>query len=130
MGDILLTETSSQSVQCLVNELNCQFALKDLGKLNYYLGFKANRNGSSLHLSQSNYASDLPVKTLTQDAKSCATPITVGTKLYTKDSHVLEDPTLYRSTIGVHQYLIMTRPYLSFVDNKLSQFLKAPALLQ
>lgn len=51
VGDILLTETSSQSVQCLVNELNCQFALKDLGKLNYYLGFKANRNGSSLHLS-------------------------------------------------------------------------------
>lgn len=36
------------------------------------------------------------------------------------------DPTLYRSLVGALQYLIITRPDLSYVVNQASQFLQTP----
>ncbi|XP_044511268.1 secreted RxLR effector protein 161-like isoform X1 [Mangifera indica] len=65
-----------------------------------------------------------------QDSKSYKTPMAANTKLFIGDSEPYSDPTQYRSTIGALQYLTMTRPDLSFVVNKLSQFLKNPSQLQ
>ncbi|XP_031285932.1 uncharacterized protein LOC116144631 [Pistacia vera] len=53
-----------------------------------------------------------------------------GTKLSAIDSELFKDPSLYRSTIGALQYLILTSPAISFTVNKLSQYLQAPTELQ
>lgn len=42
---------------------------------------------------------------------------------------VLQQPSIYRSTVGALQYLTLTRPDISFAVNKLSQFLKSPTEL-
>ncbi|XP_031264846.1 secreted RxLR effector protein 161-like [Pistacia vera] len=65
-----------------------------------------------------------------QDAHPCPTPMAAGTKLFSSDSELFKDPTLYRSTIGALQYVTLTRPDISFTVNKLSQFLQAPTELQ
>lgn len=64
------------------------------------------------------------------DSKPCQTPIAVGTKFFLGDSGTYANPTHYKSIIGALQYLTMIRPDLSFVVNKLSQFLKGPMKLQ
>jgi hypothetical protein len=38
----------------------------------------------------------------------------------------LDDVTIYRSTVGALQYLMMTRPDLSFAVNKVYQFMQNP----
>ncbi|RVW80474.1 Retrovirus-related Pol polyprotein from transposon RE2 [Vitis vinifera] len=58
--------------------------------------------------------------------KPSSTPMTIGKKLALEDSAPFPNVTLYRSTIGVLQYLTLTRSDISFSVNKLSQFLKAP----
>ncbi|XP_031287216.1 uncharacterized protein LOC116145926 [Pistacia vera] len=64
------------------------------------------------------------------EAHPCPSLMAVGTKLCSNDSEIFKDHTLYRRTIGVLQYLTLTRPDISFIVNKLSQFLQAPIELQ
>lgn len=45
-------------------------------------------------------------------------------QLLLNDEEVFDDPTLHRSSIRVHQCLIMTWPNLFFIVNRLSQFMK------
>ncbi|XP_031272666.1 secreted RxLR effector protein 161-like [Pistacia vera] len=64
------------------------------------------------------------------EAHPCSTLMAVGTWLFSGDSDLFKQPSLYRSTIGALQYLTLTRHDLSFPVNKLSQFLSAPTTLQ
>lgn len=54
----------------------------------------------------------------------------VEVKLFVGDSELFIDPTLYRSTTAALQNLIMTRPDLVFIVNRLSQFLQASTQFQ
>ena len=63
------------------------------------------------------------------EAKPCLT-MCLSSNLSTKDSELFSQPSPYRSTIGVLQYLLMTRPDLAFSVNKLSQFLQASTVAQ
>lgn len=64
------------------------------------------------------------------EAHPCSTPMVVGTKLYGGDSDLFENPFLNQSTVGVLQYITLTRLDVSFVVSKLSQFLKGQTQLQ
>jgi hypothetical protein len=50
VDDILVTETHSFIISSLLDKLQIDFALKDLGELNYFLGIQVHREASSLHL--------------------------------------------------------------------------------
>ena len=47
-------------------------------------------------------------------------------KLSQDERDLLDDPSMYRRMIGKLLYLTITRPYLSFSVNRLSQFLTKP----
>lgn len=69
---------------------------------------------------------DLLHKLQLSNLKPAPTPSVVGTKLSLNDGKSLEDPFVYRSTIGALQYLTHTRPDIAYTVNTLSQFLKSP----
>jgi hypothetical protein len=50
VDDILVTGTHSFIISSLLDKLQIDFALKDLGELNYFLGIQVHREASSLHL--------------------------------------------------------------------------------
>ena len=52
----------------------------------------------------------------------------VNLKLSQEDGEPLEDPTLYKRMIGKLLYLMITRPYISYSVNHLSQFLASPKI--
>lgn len=49
-----------------------------------------------------------------------------GLKLTKNGSNLMSDPHLYRSTVGALQYATITRPKISFVVNKVCQFMSPP----
>lgn len=110
----------------VVTNLNNSFALKTLGPVNYFLGFEVNRNSKGLLLTQSKYAQELLVKAGMYESKPCNTPMATRVRLGKEDSAVFYQPSLFRSIIGGLQYLTLSKPDLSFVVNKLSQFLQQP----
>ena len=62
-----------------------------------------------------------------KNCKPVDTPLSITTKLSLEEGEKLssDDATKYRSLVGALQYLTLTRPDISFVVNKVCQFLHA-----
>ncbi|KAG8482529.1 hypothetical protein CXB51_024309 [Gossypium anomalum] len=80
-----------------------------------------------LHTNQKKYILEILHKTGMTGATATPTPMVTTPKLTTSDSSPhFTDVHLYRSTVGMLQYLCITRPELSFCVNKLSQYMNLP----
>ncbi|KAH9746928.1 retrovirus-related pol polyprotein from transposon RE1 [Citrus sinensis] len=129
VDDILVTGSSSAQIEKIIALLGSEFALKDLGDFNYFLGLEVTPSSAGLHLSQTKYVGDILKKAHMLDSKGCNTLMSVADKLYKDKGKLFENPSLYRSVIGSLQYVTLTRPDIAFTVNKLSQFLAAPIVL-
>ena len=101
-------------------------SLKDLRELHFLLGIEVLRNATGLYLTQQKYVKDLLFKTKMDGARGVTSPMSSGKQMSMHDGDVLDNPELYRSTVGALQYLTLTRPEIAFAVNKLSQFVHTP----
>jgi len=126
VDDIIITGSHPETISQLIKDLHDSFALKDLGRLNFFLGVEATWHPDGLHLSQQRYIHDLLTKTNMLLAKPISTPLSASTTLSRFEGSTVTDPTSYRSTVGSLQYLSLTRPDIAFAVNKVSQFMQDP----
>jgi histone deacetylase 1/2 len=127
VDDILITGSSPQLIQEVITKLNIQFALKQLGQLDYFLGIEVHHlpNGALL-LNQAKYVRDLLCKAKMEDSTPIGSPMAANCRLSKDGTDVLSDPTLYRSIVGALQYVTLTRPDIAFSVNKACQFMSKP----
>ncbi|GKF31608.1 ribonuclease H-like domain-containing protein, partial [Tanacetum coccineum] len=97
VDDIVLTASSAALLQRIITLLHSEFAMTDLGSLNYFLGISAQRS--------------------TSDTES---------KLGS-DGDPVSDPTLYRSLVGALQYLTFTRPDISYAVQQVCLYMHDPS---
>ncbi|GJT69328.1 ribonuclease H-like domain-containing protein [Tanacetum coccineum] len=90
-----------------------EFAMTDLGPLNYFLGIFVTRDSSGLFLSQKKYAVEILEKAHMVNCNPSRTPVDTESKLGVGGDPV-SDPTLYQSLAGSLQYLTFTRPDISY----------------
>ncbi|XP_019171104.1 PREDICTED: uncharacterized protein LOC109166672 [Ipomoea nil] len=128
LDDIILTGSSPAFLGQFVKSLAALFSLKDLGPLRHFLGVELVPTPAGIFLSQAQYITNILTEFHMQDAKSISTPGS-ATELHGDDGSGLADNTLYRRAVGLLQYLSITRPDVSFIVNRLSQFLNALTLL-
>ena len=128
VDDIILTSSSNSAIEALLKDLQCDFALKDLGNLHYFLGIEVKRKNNGILLTQEKYANDILKRVAMQHCKPSDTPLSVSEKLSVEDGDRLsdEDGKRYRSIVGMLQYLTLTRPDIAFAVNKVCQFLHSP----
>ncbi|KAJ0444424.1 putative RNA-directed DNA polymerase [Helianthus annuus] len=126
VDDIIITGSSPDFVTRLIERLHSRFALKDLGQLSYFLGVLATFSDDVLHLSQQRYLLDLLQRTGLAQCRPLSTPVASGRQLSRHTGIPLPDATLYRSTVGALQYLVLTRPEIAYAVSKVSQFLQTP----
>jgi hypothetical protein len=128
VDDIIVVSSSSPAIDRLIHQLRGSFALKDLGRLHYFLGIEVKFLDGGILLSERKYASELIRRAGLLKCSPASTPMTSSDKLSSVDGDPLtpEESTRYRSIVGGLQYLTMTRPDLSFAVNKVCQYLHAP----
>lgn len=63
------------------------------------------------------------------DSKACVTPMSTSDKLHKDRGDPFENPSSYRSIVGSLQYVLLIKPHIAFIVNKISQFLIAPTVL-
>jgi len=83
VDDIFLTSSSDDLHKSIMSLLASEFAMKDLGPLNYFLGIVVTRHSGDLFLSQRKYAEEIIDRA---DMTSCKPTL-------------YEDPTHYRSLV-------------------------------
>ncbi|XP_071679680.1 uncharacterized protein [Lolium perenne] len=92
VDDIILVSSSTTGANRLIQRLRSDFAVKDLGVLHFFLGLEVSMVGHGIALTQKKYSLDLLRRA--------------------------EEITTYHSNVGGLQYLLITRPDLSFAVNK------------
>ncbi|XP_071740973.1 uncharacterized mitochondrial protein AtMg00810-like [Rutidosis leptorrhynchoides] len=127
VDDIILTDNHSATIQTFISRLNDEFSIKDLGKLNYFLGLEVTDRPTGLFLSQTKYARDILARADLLDSKPAATPLAT-TENFSSHGTAYSDPTHYHSLVGALQYLTITRSDLSYAVNQVSQILQAPTM--
>ena len=128
VDDIIIVSSSDQATERLIQQLKINFAVKDLGDLEYFLGIEVKKASNGIILTQRRYALDLLKKANMENCKPMSTPMGSATKLFKEQGTLLsiEEQFNYRSTVGALQYLTMTRPDLAFAVNKVCQYLHTP----
>lgn len=127
VDDILVTGSSAPYISYLKQWLNSQFALNDLGMLHYFLRVEVSQLSYGFnHLSQHKYVQDLLKKTGMLTAKGMLTPMVTTTKVTKTGIDKYTYPKYYRSVVGSLQYATLIRPDISYVVNRVCQFMSSP----
>ncbi|KAG8499323.1 hypothetical protein CXB51_005887 [Gossypium anomalum] len=130
VDDIVITGSSVDEINCFVQMLHNQFALKDMGELHYFLGIEVSQSSSgSIHLCQRKYIRELLALSSMTNARSVYTPMITSSRLSKDEGEPLADPTEYRSIAGALQYIVLTRPDIAHAVNRVCHFMHAPTTL-
>jgi hypothetical protein len=129
VDDIIVLSSTAAAIPRLISQLRSEFSVKDLGVLHYFLGIEVSSpTPGSLLLRQRKYALELLARAGMLKCTPVTTPMTSSECLRSTNGDALssEEATQYRSIVVGLRYLIVTRPDLSFVVNKVCQYLHAP----
>ncbi|CAL1393651.1 unnamed protein product [Linum trigynum] len=124
VGDILLTGNQGSALHPLLLFLQGKFVVRDLGRLNYFLGVQAHWTPTGLLLTQQRYIQAILDRAKMSNANSLSTPAAPATK--DPDMTPFSDPSLYRQIVGALQYLQFTRPDISHAVNFSAQHMHNP----
>lgn len=106
------------------NDLMSKFEMKDLGKVELFLGMRVRQEGRRIRIDQEEYIEKLLQRFGMQDAKPVSTPAVPGQR-FTKcaNSHKPDETIPYRELIGSLLYIaVCTRPDIAHAVNYMSQF--------
>ncbi|XP_043714742.1 uncharacterized mitochondrial protein AtMg00810-like [Telopea speciosissima] len=127
VDDIILTGTSDALLQQFLHKVGMAFAIKDLGRLNYFLEINVEWMIDGIVLCQEQYIYNLLHRTKMLDCKSVSTPAATSTTLSQYGGEPMTDPTQYRSVVGALQYDTLTRPDIQNAVNRVCQYMHNPS---
>ncbi|GKA37920.1 ribonuclease H-like domain-containing protein [Tanacetum coccineum] len=125
VDDIILTASFESLLQQIIRSLHQEFAMTDLGPLNYFLGISVSRDSSGLFLSQKKYSIEIFDRAHMDNCNLGRTLIDTESKLGSNGDPV-SDPTLYQSLAGSLQYLTFTRPDISYAVQQVCRYMHDP----
>jgi hypothetical protein len=125
VDDIVLTASSSQFLRQVIEALQREFAMTDMGQLHHFLGISVTRSAKGMFLSQRQYTLDILERAGMSTCKPCSTPVDLHSKLSAYGTPV-GDATQYRSLAGALQYLTFTRPDIAFAVQQICLYMHDP----
>ncbi|KAL8161106.1 hypothetical protein V2J09_012595 [Rumex salicifolius] len=105
VDDITITGSHPSAISAFIADLNRTFALKDLGRLSYFLGIEVTYSSNSIHLCQAQYLRDLLHMLECKPISSPVGPIQWPDATDT----AMSDLTPYSQIVGSLQYATITR---------------------
>lgn len=125
VDDLLLATSDVEMLSEVKEMLGTKFKIKDLGRLKHFLGIDFAQTKGEVKMNQKKYITKILDRFDMTHCKPRTTPCEM--KMTFDNEGEPADPKKYREVIGSLIYLMTsTRPDLSFVVSKLSQYLSEP----
>ena len=121
VDDIIIATGSKKFMNKIKDHLKGKFKMKDMGKINCFLGIQFVQSKSKIEMNQSRYLQSILQKYGMFDCKPRSTPCEVSTSAShsVSDSSLSDNPRVYREIVGSLIYtMTCTRPDLSWVVSK------------
>jgi hypothetical protein len=126
VDDIILTANTTTLLHHIISSLNHEISMSDLGDIHHFLGVNVHRTSDGIFLSQQQYALEILDRAKMLNCHPIATPIDTKSKVSAHDGKRVSDSTLYRSIAGALQYLILTRPDISYAVQQICLYMHDP----
>ena len=130
VDDIILTWDNEDELNNVKFFLNTKLLIKDLGKLNYFLGIEVLSIDKGVCLNQRKYCLELLHEYGMLGCKPLSTPLETNFIVSSGDTNekdrLLENKKKIQKLIGKLIYLTITRPDISYVVQVLSQYMHKP----
>lgn len=123
---MIITGDNPQLIFQLKAHLQHTFNIKDLRRLNFFLGLEVSYYNTGIVLTQCKFSHELLRDAGFTDIKKNVTPLQLNFKMTSTTSPFLHDPTIYHSLVGKLNFLTNTRPDLSYSVQSLSQQMQHP----
>lgn len=121
VDDLIIAASSEIVLNSVKRMLADRFKMKDLGKLNHFLGIDFNQIENQVKMSRKRYVNKILDRFEMQNCRLRETPCEPKLE-YSEDAQKMKEPKKYREAEGSLIYLsTCTRPDLSYVVSKLSQ---------
>jgi hypothetical protein len=114
VDDMIVTASSQSLLFHVINSLQAEFAIKDMGPLKSILGIAISRSSSRFFLTQAAYAKEILERARMSNCMPVATPVDTKAKLPAAEGAKVGNPTTYRSLAGALQYLTVTCPDIAY----------------
>jgi transposase InsO family protein len=125
VDDLLIVGKNGKDIANVKVQLSREFEMKDLGKLEHFLGMRITRTlDGGITIDQSGYIRQILERFGMESSKAVTTPIAAGSRLTPNDSHATQtDIKQYQAMVGSLMYaMLCTRPDLAYAIQQLSQF--------
>ncbi|XP_019241521.1 PREDICTED: uncharacterized protein LOC109221499 [Nicotiana attenuata] len=126
VDEVILTGTELEEIKLLKKFLHDSFKIKNLGRLQYFLGFEILYKDDGVIISQRKFVIDLLKKYNCLNCSPLLSPLDPNVKLRAREGAPLLDPSCYRKLVGKLNFLTNTRLGIAFSVQHLSQFMQDP----
>ena len=126
VDDLLVTDSSVESIINFKLGMSKMFEMSDLGRLTYYLGIEVTVKEDGVVLKQERYAKKILEETGMSKCNPDRKPMIAGLELSKALDEKSIDRQQYRRSIGCLRYLPHTRPDLSYSVGILSRYMQGP----
>ena len=128
VDDLLISSNDESKLVEIKALLSKRFKMKDMGVLKWFLGIKFEYEENCVKMSQTDFIQRILTKFSMNDSNPRTLPCDVNVNKFDfQDSELLDDPRTYREIVGSLIYLMTcSRPDLSYVVTKLSQYMSKP----
>ena len=114
VDDIVLTASCTSLLRRVIDALQLEFSMKDLGSLHQFLGLYVTRQDGGFLLSRRQYILEVLQRAGMAECHSTTTPVDTHAKLSATAGAPVVDLSAYRSLAGALQYLTLTHPDLAY----------------
>lgn len=125
VDDILTSGTDQVKIQALKQFLDNEFTIKDMRDANFFLRIDIQHTTEGILISQQKIILDILQNVAFVEVKATPTPLRVRCKMQKANGIPLTNHEQFRRVIERLLYLTITIPELSFVVQKLSQFMSS-----
>ena len=126
VDDLLITSSSSTSIELLKESLKKEFEMTDLGILSYFLGLKFAYTEKGIFMHQKKYISEVLKKFNMMECNPTEMPVELNVKLVRSENEASVDGTLFRQIVGSLRFICHSRLGIAFSVGLVSRFMSDP----